>query len=1223
MSRCPTHQQLEDLLEEHLGEAEARAVTAHVGKCGRCQDALERLSGGADEDEARLSSVRLAAPAPPTTAFLDRLKQAPPFPGAGRPAGPEKAGPPAVPGYEIAKELGRGGMGVVYQARHLGLNRPVALKMILAGGHAGPKDLARFRQEAEAVARLRHPNIIQIYDIGEADGRPYFALELVEEGSLVRRLRGEPQPVFPTARLIETLARATHYAHQNGIVHRDLKPANILLVSGRVVSGGVVSGESSADTTHHSPLTTHQPKITDFGLARRLDDQASGSPPSEVVGTPSYMAPEQAQGRAQAAGPAADVYALGAILYEMLTGRPPFKGATAVDTLVQVMHEEPLRPSRLRPKVPRDLETICLKCLQKDPRKRYTSAEALADDLRRFRQGKPILARPVGALERSWKWARRRPLTAALLAGMLVSVVLGFAGVTWQWRVAADARDVAVAEKQEAERLRRIAEEARQRAGRDRERSRRALYYSRISQTQLQWRVNDLAGAERSLARCVPDPGRPDRRGWEWHYLSGLFHAELLTLSHPQGGLGASVAVAPDGRYVASVVGGYPPEEREKPGEVRLWDAADGRLLHAIPGPGTLHRLAVAPDGKRLAVGATDGTVRILDAATGREALRRALHTQAVTGLAYNPAGDRLATAGWDRTVKISDAATGAVLHVLRGHGHKVQSVAFHPRGDRVASGDWDGEVRIWSSRGDLLATWHQHKSAVYCVAFSPDGKLLASAGSNGNIKVAELATGKVVQSLTGHAGAVLSVAFSPDGRSLAYGGGDSTVRVWDVEAGLQRIIFRGHTAAVEEVHFSPDGQRLVSVSPGRGMVKVWDLTDHPEHATFARTGADVEAIAFPPGGRQVVSVTVGGRLQTWDADTGVLQTERRLPLSEQEVSPGVPVCFAPGAARLAGRSRQDPALVKSWDVATGAETAVFRGHTLPVTCVHFSADGRRLATAGCDLPALDGRHEIMLWDAASGRRLATRTGTGPLYTLAFRPDGRRLATGRAGGFLTVLDGETGAERLSFRGHQGEVTALAYSPDGRFLASGGLTDRSIKVWDLTDAKEARSPSRRPVYVLAAPSFVCDLAFSPDGKRLAAVSRDLVRVWDAEVGQELLTLRGAPQRHWDPPFNPRILFSPDGRRLAGTNWDESISIWDGAPQADEAAVARRQEARRRAADRRALFWHLQEAESCLAHKNRSAALFHFRRLGNAPLPGPLQERKEKLAMRLKSVAGKEK
>jgi uncharacterized protein (TIGR03067 family) len=368
-------------------------------------------------------------------------------------------GAPRVAGYDILGELGRGGMGVVYQARQRGLDRLVALKMILAGAQAGAEELVRFQAEAAAVARLRHPNIVQVYEVGEAEGRPFFSLEYVEGGSLAARLGGTPQPAGDAAELVETLARAVHYAHQQGVVHRDLKPANILMVS-----GGVVRGEGSPDTTHHSPLTTHQPKITDFGLAKRLDSDAGQTRSGAIVGTPSYMAPEQADGKGTPVGPAADVYALGAILYELLTGRPPFKAATGLDTVLQVVTEDPVPPRRLQPKVPRDLETICLKCLQKAPGKRYPDAQALADDLRRFLDGEPVQARPTPAWERAVKWARRRPAAAALVALSVLAALALFGLGWWYNRDLQEERDYALAQRDAATRAKEEAERQQRRA---------------------------------------------------------------------------------------------------------------------------------------------------------------------------------------------------------------------------------------------------------------------------------------------------------------------------------------------------------------------------------------------------------------------------------------------------------------------------------------------------------------------------------------------------------------------------------------------------------------------------------------------------------------------------------------------------------------------------------------------------------------------------------------
>jgi tetratricopeptide (TPR) repeat protein/tRNA A-37 threonylcarbamoyl transferase component Bud32 len=397
---------LEEILESHRSPEEI------------CQDCPELLP----QVRERLRRLRV---------IEAQVEELFPTPGSTpTPPGPPDAGPPQFPGYEVQSVLGRGGMGVVYKARDRRLNRPVALKMLLAGAYACPEELERFLREAEAEAALRHPNIVPVYDVGNLNGRPYFIMEYVEGGSLAQKLSGTPLPARQAAELLETLARAVQAAHDGGIVHRDLKPANILL---------------TADGT---------PKVTDFGLARRLDDDGCLTQSGATLGTPSYMAPEQAQGHSREIGPASDVYALGAILYELLTGRPPFRGETAAETTRQVLEEEPVPPSRLNAKVPRDLETICLKCLHKEPPRRYASAAALADDLHRFLRGEPITARPLGMLGRSLRWVRRRPTQSAMLA---VSVLLAAALVGLSlWLVAQQAhqRSAVEADLKEMARLR-------------------------------------------------------------------------------------------------------------------------------------------------------------------------------------------------------------------------------------------------------------------------------------------------------------------------------------------------------------------------------------------------------------------------------------------------------------------------------------------------------------------------------------------------------------------------------------------------------------------------------------------------------------------------------------------------------------------------------------------------------------------------------------------------
>jgi tetratricopeptide (TPR) repeat protein len=433
-----------------------------------------------------------------------------PPPRTSRPAGRVQ-----IPGYEILGELGRGAMGVVYKARQVKLDRVVALKMILAGGHASADDLARFQREAEAVARLQHPNIVQIFEIGEQDGRPFVALEFVDGGTLQKQVNGRPQPPRAAARLVETLARAVQFAHERGIVHRDLKPGNILL--SRIEDRGSRIEEeknrSSGDPRSSIlDLRSSMPKITDFGLAKRLDDESGQTASGDILGTPSYMAPEQAAGKAAAVGPAADVYALGAILYDLLAGRPPLRGESVLDTLQMVRSLDPVPPRHLQPKVPRDLETICLKCLRKESRQRYAGAGALADDLRRFLANEPIAAKAVGPLERGLKWCRRRPTAAALL-GLCVLVVVALAGCGWAfaryeaWRAdeANRLRHAADREREHAEHNFREAllavEEMLTRVGQE-----RLAYQPRMEQVRRDLLLKALTFYERFLGERGDDP---------------------------------------------------------------------------------------------------------------------------------------------------------------------------------------------------------------------------------------------------------------------------------------------------------------------------------------------------------------------------------------------------------------------------------------------------------------------------------------------------------------------------------------------------------------------------------------------------------------------------------------------------------------------------------------------------------------------------------------------
>jgi serine/threonine protein kinase/WD40 repeat protein len=1059
---------------------------------------------------------------------------------------PARVTPATLKDYELLEEIARGGMGIVYRARHRRLNRAVALKMVREMHLAGEESARRFRAEADAAASLDHPNIVPIYEVGEDDGRMFYTMRFIEGGSLsarieeARRAKEGRQPakgndrgscddsILPpsgldaksSAELLAKVARALQYAHQRGILHRDLKPANILLDA------------------------VGEPHVTDFGLAKRLQSDLSSLTVSGAsLGTPNYMAPEQARGGSKELTTAADIYSLGAILYELLTGAPPFKGATPLETMRRVVEEEPRRPSTVNWHTDRDLETICLKCLEKEPARRYGSAGELADDLERWLRGEPIHARPTSATEKVTKWIKRHPARAAAigLAALTPAVIIVVLLVTGA-NVRRE-RNHALAQERRAE----ISELA----------TRQNLYAADISQAANALDAGDYELAVRSLAPHRPTVGEAtfqepgsDPAGFEWRWLWQRAQGESL---HTAGGhvLGVfSLAFSPDGRTLASGGGG---------GVVKFWEADSLRSLRTmvqsgepLPAPETAYSWESQIGAPVLSV-SFSGDGRLFGAGS-----RHALEI-----------GDPL-TGQWLRRLPPVNSAVFAPperKRLLSVVGAPPDGFAWFDPADSRPLTNWPAAAYGFalSPNGRLLASYERPlllvrdletgeqiancrpSGYVIDLAFSPDSRTLGLCLINeGAVELWNVAPWQLRGRLARHAGRIRCLAFSPDGRLVASGGYDRTVRIWDLEQQRELRRLEGHRAGVSALAFSPDGKRLIS-GGFDGKVREWEVTPVSLPAITNVFGA----FAFSADGRQVLTQDKDGMAKLWDLDS-------RLPLQEWPsaafedalfITPGKIAIIRQSNAAPAGVSPaslivqasnvhgQDPrhsnpnaapqvafletatgsrgkttsltgisspcsagaigpdgticvtghddGTVAFWNVTTGTLRQSAHPHTNSVFRFAFGRDGRRVASVTWD------QTWITLWDTQTGRQLSDRH-----FSLRFAAalsvsaDSTRYAMGggSAGSMVRLFDAATAEPAGVLTGHLDDVRRLAFSPDGRTLASTSI-NHALKLWHL--------PTARPLLTLPQGEMLDHLTFSPDGTWLGvATANGELRLWHA-------------------------------------------------------------------------------------------------------------------------------